>query len=467
VRAIRLSVLVVSVAGLLAAGLPAGAEHKNEPSTKNYHALGESFEFGSFLPGPPPQKVNSDLAFWGRLAFEGSYDGFRVVNISSPGNPKEVADVSCNGNQGDVFVWEDILVRAVDRPQALPGNDLANACQGTDTPSGITGFEGVQIFQNGDWTRASPADLVAAVPTDCGAHTITGVVDEANDRLVIYVSVAFSATFAGPTPYGTTCVSPHDRIVAVGIPLDDPASAEVINNDIPASANGCHDVFAHEGVERLAGACRPNTVMWDISDPASPVELYQTTYPFPNAPVTYHSAAITWDGELLVMGWEPGGGSAPACQATGTPLDPPIAGNAVQTDEMKSFFFFDADTGAFIDLWTLPRPQSSTENCTLHNYNIVPLRSDRYVLVQGSYQSGSSVVDFTDPTNAVEVAWADPPPLVPTQLGGDWSTYWYNGFIYETDINFGLRVWNFSGPNTAGALKLDHLNPQTAEFTLG
>jgi hypothetical protein len=461
----RWSILAAALIIAVGAVQPAGAEHRAEPRTKNYHPLGESFEFGTFLPSPPPQMVNSDLAFWGDLAFEGSYDGFRVIDISAPGNPKEVADVSCNGNQGDVFVWEDILVRAVDRPQALPGNDLANACQGTDSPSGVPGFEGLQILQNEDWTTASAADLVTAVPTDCGAHTITGVLDDANERLVIYVSVGFSAAFAGPTPYGTTCVSPHDRIVAVGIPLDDPASAAVVNNDIPASANGCHDVFAHEGVDRLAGACRPNAVLWDISDPVNPVVLYETTYPFPNAPTTYHSAALTWDGEILVMGWEPGGGSRPACQVTGAPLSPPIAGSSVQTDEMKSIFFFDADTGAFIDLWTLPRPQTDQENCTIHNYNIVPLR-DRYVLVQGSYQSGSSVVDFTDPTNAVEVAWADPPPLVPTQLGGDWSTYWYNGFIYETDINVGLRVWNFSGPNTAGARKLDHLNPQTAEFVI-
>jgi hypothetical protein len=55
---------------------------------------------------------------------------------------------------------------------------------------------------------------------------------------------------------------------------------------------------------------------------------------------------------------------------------------------------------------------------------------------------------------------------VPTQLGGDWSTYWYNGFIYELDITRGLLVWNLSDRAVAGARTLDHLNPQTQEFVI-
>jgi hypothetical protein len=117
------------------------------------------------------------------------------------------------------------------------------------------------------------------------------------------------------------------------------------------------------------------------------------------------------------------------------------------------------------------------ENCTLHNLNVVPLRSGRDVLVQGSYQSGTSVVDFTNPANAREPAWSDPPPIPVTfptpfcqppgcELGGVWSSYWYNGFIYETHINEGLNIYRFSRRATAGAMRLGHLNPQTQEFTI-
>jgi len=168
-----------------------------------------------------------------------------------------------------------------------------------------------------------------------------------------------------------------------------------------------------------------------------------------------HSAGFTWDGKVLIFGHEPGGG-APRCTATGTVLP----GGVTQTDDMKSFFFFDAATGSLLGKWVLPRDQTVTENCTLHNLNVVPLRH-RDVLVSGNYQSGISVVDFTDPANAREVAFADPAPLSATALvlGGDWSTYWYDGRIYESDITRGLLTWKLSDPAVAGARKLGHLNP--------
>ncbi|MGH3052871.1 MAG: hypothetical protein ACRDM8_07915, partial [Gaiellaceae bacterium] len=61
----------------------------------------------------------------------------------------------------------------------------------------------------------------------------------------------------------------------------------------------------------------------------------------------------------------------------------------------------------------------------------------------------------------------DPPPLVPTQLGGAWSSYWYNNFIYESEISKGLNIFRLSDPVTAGAIRLPHLNPLTQEFSQG
>jgi hypothetical protein len=176
----------------------------------------------------------------------------------------------------------------------------------------------------------------------------------------------------------------------------------------------------------------------------------------------WHSAAFTWDGEVLVLGWEPGGGAAPECEAT----DPDIK---------KSMFFYDAATGAKLGQWVLPRAQSAAENCTIHNYNVLPLTDGRYVAVAGNYQAGTWVVDFSDPANAETVAWSDPPPLgqvmTPTgslvnELGGAWSSYWYNGFIYESEITKGLNVFNLSDSVVARAMRLKHLNPQTQEFSI-
>jgi hypothetical protein len=65
-------------------------------------------------------------------------------------------------------------------------------------------------------------------------------------------------------------------------------------------------------------------------------------------------------------------------------------------------------------------------------------------------------------------AYSDPPPLVPTQLGGAWSSYWYNRTIYESSITEGLNIFRYTEPPIRRqSLRLDHLNPQTQEFSLG
>jgi hypothetical protein len=128
-------------------------------------------------------------------------------------------------------------------------------------------------------------------------------------------------------------------------------------------------------------------------------------------------------------------------------------------------YFYRATTGELLGTWVLNRPQSATENCTVHNYNTVPTASGR-VVVSGNYQAGTRVVDFTDPGDAEPLAFADPIPLRPPQLGGDWSSYWYNGFVYESDITRGLIVWKLDHPLVDDAQTLGHLNPQTLEFTI-
>jgi hypothetical protein len=163
----------------------------------------------------------------------------------------------------------------------------------------------------------------------------------------------------------------------------------------------------------------------------------------------WHSAALSWDGRVTVMGWEPGDGVEPECEAT----DP---------DLNKSVFFFDTFSGELLGTWVLPRPQSAVKNCTIHNYNVVPT-AKRDVQVMGNYQAGTWVVDFTNPARARTVAWSDPPPLDPANLtfGGAWGSHWYNSFIYETNITEGLNIFRLSDRATAGARRLPFLNPQS------
>jgi hypothetical protein len=149
------------------------------------------------------------------------------------------------------------------------------------------------------------------------------------------------------------------------------------------------------------------------------------------------------------MGWEPGGGVEAECEATDPATD-------------KSIYFFETRTGRLLGTWTLPRPQSAVENCTIHNYSIVPT-GQRDVLTVGNYQAGTWVVDFTNPRRPFTVAWSDPPPANPNALtlAGAWGSYWYRGLIFESNITEGINIFWLLSRLTAGARWMPFLNPQT------
>jgi hypothetical protein len=446
--------------GIVAAPLTA-AGPPNVPPVESFDYTDNMVPRGfSPRPNPAPGVFNSDLAFWGDTAFQGSYDGWRAIDISFPSRPKEIVFQPCDGNQGDVVVWGDILLRSYNSP-AVAGA----LCDGEPIE---TGFEGIHVFDISD--LADP-DLVATVPVSGGSHTATAVPDLANNRLIVY-----NQTSGSTTPF----------ISILEVPLDDPAATSVIGTVPLMEADACHDSGVILGnVNKLVCASHSHANVYDIGENeipggslTEPQFLFHITEPGvgENLPGigsgNWHSAGWTWDGKVIVLGWEPGGGSGPRCTRNGTVVgesgDPPVP--IIQQDVHKSYFFYDASTGAKLGQFVLPREQTLEENCTIHNYTVVPLRNKagkpRYVLVSGNYQSGISVVDFTDPAAAKEVAYADPAPLVPTQLGGDWSTYWYNGRIYESDITRGLLIWRLDDPVVRQFLRTSHLNPQTQEFSI-
>jgi hypothetical protein len=448
----RLSVAAALVFGILALPLSAAAEHGTRPHTKNIHALGHSPHPASFLPTPSAQRnVNSDIAFWENYVIHGNYDGFRILR-KAPGNPHEISWTHCNGDQGDIVVWENVVVRAWNSPAPA-----GRFCDGAPVP---VGFEGMHIFDISDVEDprlVGDGELRARPVADspgCGTHTLTAVPDLANNRLVIY----------NATSGGNSLLPPQDQacdwIDIVQVPLANPGAATHLRREPLMGGHAAHDNGVILGdVNMLATASGHMSNVFSIGPPRGgtledPNLLYTIEEPgVDGVQGNWHSAAFSWDGEKIILGWEPGGGSAPECEAT----DPPVK---------KSAFFYDAATGIKLGQWTLPRPQSSTENCTIHNYNAVPLKDGRDVLVLGNYQAGTWVVDFTNASNPQTVAWSDPPPLVPQDLGGAWSTYWYNGFLWESEITKGMNVFRVSGGSMKPAVIVDHLNPQTQEFSL-
>jgi hypothetical protein len=424
---------VVALTLVLVAVPPAAAGHLVDGRrTRGIEPVAHSLARARYAAG----NVNSDLAFWGNLAFQGRHDGFRVIDISDPANPAVLSRVACHGGQGDVAVWGTLLFRAVDRPQTRAG------CAGLDTASGVPGFEGIQIFRVSD--PAEPR-FIKAVPVDCGAHTLTALPQPSRERVLLYISSSHPGFF-GRSSFGNECRRTHGRIPIVSVPIARPREARVVRSFAIRHGNHCHDIAVHRGIDRAAGACWPRANVWDISQELHPRPLFTRTVTGVDG---WHSASFTWDGRVIVLGWEPGGGAAAECQRTDTAVE-------------RSVYFFGSGAGRRLGKWTLRRFQTASENCTIHNYNVVPV-ADRYVLVSGNYQSGTSVVDFTDPQAPREIGFSDPPPLSPTQVGGAWGSYWYNGYVYESDITRGLNVFRLPETLVSGQGTLPTLNPQTQE----
>src|SRR2546427_12321252 len=97
---------------MLASPLPQGTTYLEDPHSKNFHPKGHDIDPALFF-----QNFHIDLAFWGRWAFQGTYDGFRIVDITEHGNPTLVIKCSCNGAQADVSAWRPLLFRSFDQPQ--------------------------------------------------------------------------------------------------------------------------------------------------------------------------------------------------------------------------------------------------------------------------------------------------------------------------------------------------------------
>jgi hypothetical protein len=461
----------------------AAARHKNDPRTDNLRPRGHIIEpavLGGFGGGNPD--IHTDIAFWGNHAFQGNWDGFNIRDISDPKRPQTVSRTFCDGNQGDIVVWDDILIRAWNTPAGTPGAfGAGTTCDGQDVPAG---FEGVHVF---DISDLEDPELIGSVELSgrcddvpnpcrpeidsfgCGSHTLTLAPDLENDRLIVY-----NQTSGGPCPF----------VGILEVPIDAPEDTRWLRDEPLVEADAGHDSGVILGeANLLATAAHDHTNVFDVGrndQPGGSLRNPKFLYTIqedgvcnePGNPLcngNWHSASFTWDGEVVILGWEPGGGLQAECEED----DP---------DVKKSFFFYDADNGEKLGQWTLPRPQSAQENCTLHNYNLIPLQNGRDVLVSGNYQAGTWVIDLTDPANARTVAWSDPPPApVPPGLGdppifctegggcaltGAWSSYWYDGFIYESNIGEGLNIFKLLGEETDSAIELGHLNPQTQEFSL-
>jgi hypothetical protein len=427
--------------------------------------------------------VNSDLAFTGDHAIMGSFNGFQVYDLSDPANPVRTGAFVCPGGQGDVSVFGDLLFMSVEETRGR----IDCGTQGAPGAVNLERFRGVRIFDISDLDN--PVQL-PGVQTCRGSHTHTLVTDPDDpDNLYVYNSgtsgVRSAAELVGcanaalTTAPVTTGNPTQWRIDVIKVPLAAPETASIVSQPriftdpatgafnglqtTPPGAqhpsgtnysplpntNTCHDITAYPALGLAAGACQGNGVLLDITDPVNPVRLDAVSDPNFSY---WHSATLSNDGKKVMFTDEWGGGTSARCRVTDQP-------------EWGADAFFDvAGDGdmQFKSYFKMPVPQTTQENCVAHNSSLVPVPG-RDLLIQAWYQGGLTLIDFSDTANPTEIAFFDRGPIdVPNptglNLGGLWSTYWYNGYIYGSEIARGFDTF---GLLTSGQMSENEIDAAT------
>ena len=439
--------------------------------------------------------ANSDFAFAGTHLFQGNFYGANIYDIANPAKIKLVTSIVCPGGQGDVSVYGNLLFYSVEMPngrldcgtQAFPPPPAPAAGHEHDRrlpTASPDRFRGVRIFDISDILKPRQ---VAAVQSCRGSHTHTLVTDP-NDKENVYLYVSGTsfvrqseelAGCSGETPEKDPNTSLF-RIDVIKVPVAHPELAKIVSSprvfmdprsgalnglnnggshdkgaEKPADTNQCHDITVYSSIGLAAGACSGNGLLLDIKDPIHPKRVDAVNDPNYSY---WHSASFSNDGSKVVFTDEWGGGMGARCK----PTDPLKWG-------ADAIFNLKDDKLSLASYYKMPAAQSETENCVAHNGSLVPIPG-RDIEVQAWYQGGISIMDFTDAAHPFEIGYFDRGPVNDKTLilGGDWSAYWYNGFIYGSEIARGIDVFKLTPSkfltqneiDAANTIHLSELNVQ-------
>jgi hypothetical protein len=417
---------------------------------------------------------NSDLAFQGNHLFQGNFYGLNIFDISNPANTTLLTSLVCPGGQGDLSVYKNLLFMSVEMPNGRLDCGMEGFPPEPPPPAGEEKgkqrrtpaaqkdrFRGVRIFDISDIKNPKQ---VAAVQTCRGSHTHTLVVDP-NDKDNVYIYVSGTSFVRQPEELAGCSGDAPDkdpntalfRIDVIQVPVAAPQDAKVVSSprvfidprtgalnglnnggthgkkgsEKPADTDQCHDITVYSAIGLAAGACSGNGILLDIKDPVHPKRVDAVNDPNYSY---WHSASFSNDGSKVLFTDEWGGGLGARCR----PNDPNKWG-------ADAIFRLKDNKLSLASYYKLPAAQGDTENCVAHNGSLIPVPG-RDIEVQAWYQGGISLVDFTDPAQPFEIAYFDRGPIDPNMLvlGGDWSAYWYNGYIYGSEIARGLDVFELT-----------------------
>ncbi|HZS62390.1 MAG TPA: hypothetical protein VFA43_24200 [Gemmatimonadaceae bacterium] len=424
--------------------------------------------------------INSDLAFGNNhYVYQGNFAGFTVWDVSNPAKPVVASVVQCITAQGDPSIIGHLLFVSAE------GAGNRNDCSKGGVQDPKDHMEGVRIY---DVSNEKAPKLIKNVQTCKGSHTHT-VIPSPTDKNIIYIYVSGQQA-ARPATEMAGCKNGNDpadptnslyQLDIIKVPLDHPEKAEVIPGariftglDVappcatfcaptdpnrpaggrvrggPDSAvyaslqhsgpHNCHDVTAYPAYHLLAAACSSHAILVDISNPEHPVRL--TALTDTNNFQGRHTAGFSNDAKKTLWTDEWGGGTGPMCQA-GSIME--LGGNTILTSSADNKHM---TQNAY---FKLPAAQTAQENCVSHNGGLIPVPG-RDLYVQGWYQGGIDIMDFTDANHPTEIAYFDRGPIDPPgdttnanprsryTIGGSWGAYYWNGYIYSSELDRGFDV---------------------------
>ncbi len=183
---------------------------------------------------PPPADfvgmTNSDLAFTGNYAIQGSYNGFQVWDISNPASPQLTVAFVCPASQSDVSVYRNLLFVS---GEGMEGR-LDCGTEGVQEAVSAERLRGIRIFDISD--IRNPV-YVGNVQTCRGSHTHT-VLEHPGDSENVYVYVSGSAPVRPEAELpGCVAAAPDEdpssalfRIEVIQVPLANPAAARIVTS---------------------------------------------------------------------------------------------------------------------------------------------------------------------------------------------------------------------------------------------
>jgi hypothetical protein len=174
--------------------------------------------------------TNSDLAFTGHYAIQGSYNGIQVWDIQNPSSPELAIGYVCPASQSDVSVYGKLLFVS---GEGLGGR-LDCGVEGIDEAVSHDRLRGIRIFDISD--IRSPK-YITNVQTCRGSHTHTVLADpNDHDNVYVYVSGSAPVRPAEELP-GCSSASPSEdpnsalfRIEVIRVPLAHPEDAAIVSS---------------------------------------------------------------------------------------------------------------------------------------------------------------------------------------------------------------------------------------------